>query len=147
MTGYLIQKKLAKESYRLTRQRQAVLEVMQENQGRHLNVEEVLAKAREKEPALGIATVYRTLDKLSSLGILYKAAFDEGKYRYELATDEEHHHHHIVCVTCSKITEVEEDLLCDLESHIEEQGFKVLDHQLIIYAHCPECLAKQKNSQ
>jgi len=134
----IIYQRLKEADYRLTRQRQAVLDVMRENKGKHLSAEEVLNEARSKEPSLGIATVYRTLDKLSSIDVLHKTVFDEGKYRYELS-DEHHHHHHIVCVSCGKITEVQDDYLSNLEAHVEAQGFKVLDHQLTIYAYCPEC--------
>lgn len=142
MNDPVIYQRLKKADYRLTRQRQAVLDVMKENKGKHLSAEEVLNEARTKEPNLGIATVYRTLDKLSSIDVLYKTAFDEGKYRYELSDDEHHHHHHIICVSCGKITEVQEDYLSSLEAHVEAKGFKVLDHQLIIYTYCPHCLKK-----
>lgn len=134
-----IQKKLEQVQFRLTRQRRAILEVMKENQGVHLSAEEVLAQARLKEPDIGIATIYRTLDKLSSLSVLYKIAFAEDKYRYELCSMEDHRHHHIVCQRCGGITEVEEDLMTALESFVEDKGFLVLDHQVIISAICPDC--------
>ncbi len=142
MTDRLIWQRLEEGNYRLTQQRQAVLDVMRENRGRHLSAEEVLAEARKKAPNLGIATVYRTLDKLSSFEVLYKTAFDEGKYRYELCEDEHHRHHHVICLSCGQIIEIEEDLLSSLEKHLENKGFEVVDHQLIIYAKCPGCKCK-----
>ena len=57
--------KLKEKKYRMTAQRESILEVMLNNQGRHLNAEEVLEEARKIAPAIGIATVYRTLDKLT----------------------------------------------------------------------------------
>ena len=68
-------------------QRATVLEVMINNRGKHLSAEEDLQQARKLRPNIGIATVYRTLEKLASLEILYKGMFDSGKYRYELADD------------------------------------------------------------
>ncbi len=91
------------------------------NKGKHLSAEDVLFKAKKKMPNIGIATVYRTLERLASLDILYKTMFDEGKFRYELCEDENHQHHHIVCMKCGKISEVEEDFLSDLESHLEKR--------------------------
>ncbi len=134
-----IREKLEEANYRLTGQRKAVLDVMKENQGLHLTAEEVLMAARQKVPNIGIATVYRTLEKLSSLEILYKTTFDEGKYRYELSDQQVHQHHHVICPTCGSISEVGEDLLSSLEEHLEEQGYEVIDHQLKIYAYCPRC--------
>lgn len=145
MSYKTIDDQLETSHYRLTQQRKAVLEVMRENIGCHLTAEEVLVKARQKVPNIGIATVYRTLERLSSMQILYKTLFDGGKYRYEISVQEDHQHHHIICVSCNRIFEVEETLLNSLEQHLEEQGFEIVDHQLKIYAYCPECKANKNN--
>lgn len=137
-----IKERLIKGNYKLTDQRLAVLQVMQENKGRHLSAEEVLNAAREKLPNIGIATVYRTLERLAAIEILYKTMFDSDKFRYELSADQNHQHHHIICLGCGKITEVEEDLLASLEKHIEQQGFKIVDHELKLYGYCPSCTKK-----
>jgi Fur family ferric uptake transcriptional regulator len=135
--------KLKQNDYKMTEQRETVLEVMLKNRGKHLSAEEVLAKARKISPGIGIATVYRTLEKLTELEVLYKTVFEGGKYRYELYDDagskQQHHHHHIICVECGKITEVQEDLLSGLEQKIEMQGFKIIDHDLKFFGYCPNC--------
>jgi len=135
----LITDKLQKAEFKLTRQRKAVLEVMLEKKGEHLSAEEVLHAARQKVPQLGIATVYRTLERLANLDLLYKTIFDEGKYRYEMSDQADHQHHHILCLACGRIYEVEEGLLDSLEKYLEKDGFEIIDHQLKIYAYCPEC--------
>ena len=134
-----IYNKLEKAEYKLTQQRKAVLDVMQENKGKHLAAEEVLFLARNKAPNIGIATVYRTLERLAALAVLYKTTFDEGKYRYELCDDTEHQHHHIICLRCGSIFEVDESLLDSLEKQLEKDGFEIVDHQLKIYAYCKDC--------
>ena len=134
-----IKNKLNQSGYKLTRQRQVILDVMQDAKREHLTAEEVLQAARQKSPTLGIATVYRTLERLAGLGILYKTRFDEGKYRYELADDSDHHHHHVQCVRCERIFELEEGLLDSIEQKIMQQGFAIINHRLTIYAICPEC--------
>lgn len=137
-----IKERLIKGNYKLTDQRLAVLQVMQENKGRHLSAEEVFNAAREKLPNIGIATVYRTLERLAAIEILYKTMFDSDKFRYELSDDQNHQHHHIICLGCGKITEVEEDLLASLEKHVEKQGFEIVDHELKLYGYCPSCAKK-----
>ncbi|MBO8159101.1 transcriptional repressor [Thermosyntropha sp.] len=134
-----INAKLKENNYKLTEQREAVLEVMMDNRGKHLSAEEVLQEARRKLPNIGMATVYRTLEKLASMNILYKTMFEGGKFRYELSDDESHRHHHIVCLKCGKIYEVEEDLLNGLEKKLENRGFEIVDHELKFYGYCPEC--------
>ena len=134
-----INAKLYGNSYRLTGQRKAILNVMLENKGRHLSAEEVFWEARKIFPNIGIATVYRTLEKLASLEVLYKSMFEGNKYRYELAEDEKHHHHHVLCLACGQISEVSGDLLNELESKLDEQGYKIIDHELKFYGYCPIC--------
>jgi Fur family ferric uptake transcriptional regulator len=139
MFDQVIKDRLEKADYKLTQQRKAVLDVLMEKRGEHLTAEEVLYEARHKVPNIGIATVYRTLERLASLNILYKTIFDEGKHRYELTDLSEHQHHHILCISCGKIFEVEEKLLNSLEEHLTSEGFEIVDHQLKIYAYCSEC--------
>jgi Fur family ferric uptake transcriptional regulator len=73
----VIHSKLDRNNYRLTDQRKAILDVMLENQGSHLSAEEVLWEAKKKFPNIGIATVYRTLEKLANLDILHKSMFED----------------------------------------------------------------------
>lgn len=135
-----IDTKLREKEYKMTEQRETVLEVMLKNRSKHLSAEEVLEKARKKLPNIGIATIYRTLEKLTELEVLYKSVFEGGKFRYEIYDDNnQHRHHHIICLNCGKITEVQEDLLSDLELKIEVQGFKIIDHDLKFFGYCPEC--------
>ncbi len=134
-----INTKLYQNNYRLTGQRKAVLNVMIHNQGRHLSAEEVWWEARKTFPNIGIATVYRTLEKLAGLDILHKSMFEGNKYRYELAEDDKHHHHHVVCLSCGQISEVSGDLLYELESKLEQQGYIIIDHELKFYGYCPAC--------
>lgn len=142
MYDKIIATKLKENNYKLTEQRAAVLDVMLNNQGKHLSAEEVLYLAKKELPNIGIATVYRTLEKFVAINILYKTMFAGDKYRYELCDDRNHQHHHIICLECGKITEVEDVLLNNLENYLESRGYQVMDHDLKIYAYCPECKKK-----
>ncbi len=144
MVGRFVHDKLEKGRYKLTSQRAAVLDIMMDNRGRHLSADEVFFEAKTRLPNIGIATVYRTLEKMASLEILHKTVFDQGKYRYELCDENAHHHHHIICLSCNSIIEVQDDLLNSLEKHLEEQGYRIIDHELKLYAYCPDCLQKRR---
>ena len=143
MLDNALAQKIKNSKYRLTSQREAILEVMVANRGKHLSAEEVLQKARDEHPLIGMATVYRTLDILASMDILHKSMFGD-KFRYELCDNDRHQHHHIICLSCGAIAEVQEDLLHILEEHLETKGFRVLDHDLKFYAYCPECCQRQE---
>ncbi len=138
MINQSIAQKIKANNYRLTQQRETVLEVMLNNQGRHLSAEQVLKAAKQKSPEIGIATVYRTLDKLADMEILHKNIFDD-KFLYELTDDSRHQHHHIICLKCGEITEIEEDFLHNIELHVEKLGYVIVNHDLKIYAYCPTC--------
>ncbi|SHE67123.1 MULTISPECIES: Fur family transcriptional regulator [Caloramator] len=132
---------LKSQGYKLTPQRRAVLDVIIDNEGKHLSPEEIYDIVKQNCPDIGLATVYRTLNLLEKMGVVCKMNFDDGCNRYELVHDEEdHQHHHLICRGCGKVEEVEDDLLEVLEEKIEEKyNFKINDHSVKFYGYCSEC--------
>lgn len=131
--------KLNESNCKLTPQRLAILQVLEDSQGEHLSAEQIFIMVKSRMPGIGIATVYRTLELFASLGLLRKTSFDEGKFRYEFQDFDRHGHHHLICLSCGKITEIEEDLLYQLEREVEKKGFRVVNHSLVIYGRCEAC--------
>ncbi|TYQ12943.1 UNVERIFIED_CONTAM: Fur family ferric uptake transcriptional regulator [Acetivibrio alkalicellulosi] len=136
---------LKERGYKLTPQRQAVLDIIIEHNGEHLSTEEIYALVKEKYPDIGLATVYRTLLLLDDMDLVYKLDFDDGLSRYELNNkNEDHRHHHLICLNCSKVLEVQEDLLDTLEEQIlTKNKFKVTDHRVKFYGYCEHCSEKE----
>lgn len=131
---------LAASEYRLTPQRELVLEVFAENADRHLSAEEIFDLVRLKNPDVGLATVYRTLELLSDLKIVQGMDFGDGCLRYEMARHDKHHHHHLICVECGRVAEVGTDLLERLEEEVEaKHDFRIVDHQVKFYGVCADC--------
>ena len=89
-------------------------------------------------PALGRATVYRTLRLLVESGILCKTAMPDGSPRYSL--DGAHHHHHLVCVDCGRINEFRhpavERVLRAMKTQVEGD---LVGHRLDLYHRCTTC--------
>lgn len=137
--GY--KKKLKEEGYKLTPQRIAILNAIEENKGLHLNTEEIYDLVKQSNPEMGLATVYRTLQLLEQLEVVSSLNLEDGCVRYELYSDEgQHNHHHLICSNCGRVIEVEGDLLDDLEDKIEsEYDFRILDHKLKFYGICSKC--------
>ena len=132
----------------MTPQRQIVLQIFLDHPGEHLSAEDVHGLLRDVKAEIGLATVYRSLELLSSLGILQKMEFGDRCSRYEVNTTDPkaHHHHHLICTKCNKVIEFEDDLLDDLERDISNKsGFKILDHQVKFFGICKECQADSED--
>lgn len=132
--------KLHEREYKLTPQRLVILETLVQQTDRHLSAEDVYRLVKRKNPDIGLATVYRTLELLADLDVLQKMNFDDGRSRYELNDETVHHHHHLICVKCGRVIEFEDDLLETLEAMVARKtDFEVLDHHLKFYGMCSNC--------
>ncbi len=138
---------LRSRQYKLTPQRQIILQVFIDNPDRHLSAEDVYDIVRQHSSEIGLATVYRTLELLSELEILQKLDFGDGRSRYEInRNNTPHHHHHLICIGCGNVKEFEDDLLETLETVIScKSDFKIVDHQVKFYGYCRECQQKLKD--
>ncbi|PJI06684.1 MULTISPECIES: Fur family transcriptional regulator [Clostridium] len=135
---------LKDKGYKLTPQRRAVLDSIISNEGKHLTVEELYDCVKIECPEIGLATVYRTVQILDELGVISKLDLNDGLSRYELVHENEHHqHHHLICTVCGKVTEVQGDLLDDLEQSIQDKyDFLIKNHSVKFYGICSECRKK-----
>ena len=57
--------------YRLTVPRQAILDVLTKT-SKHLSAEDVYLAVHKLHPAVGLTTVYRTLELLTQMGMVFK---------------------------------------------------------------------------
>lgn len=142
-----LRQKLRERQYKLTPQRQIILQIFLDNQDKHLSAEDVHNIVRKQSNDIGLATVYRTLELLSELEVLQKMDFGDGRSRYEInETSTPHHHHHLICLSCGKVIEFEDDLLETLESTIaKNSNFTIIDHQVKFYGYCQECRLKSEH--
>jgi len=136
--------------YRLTIPRRIILDVLS-NTNEHLSAEEIYMKVHEVYPAIGLTTVYRTLELLTRAGIVYKFDFGDGRARYELSDSPKGkgHHHHLVCTGCGRIIDYtdfiddEIELLNRTEKGLSEKyHFKITNHLIQFYGLCEDCYKK-----
>ena len=73
-----IKKMLHMRGFKLTPQREATLLVLLENEKDHLSAEEIYFFVKRKNPDIGLATVYRTLEILTELKVVDKVSFNDG---------------------------------------------------------------------
>ncbi|MDA0718209.1 MAG: Fur family transcriptional regulator [Cyanobacteria bacterium] len=128
---------------RLTPQRQRVLALFERiGEGSHLGAEEVHLRLLRSEERVSLATVYRTLRLLSSMGLLQELELPEGGRRFELASDAHRDHHHLVCVRCGRTEEFENAAVLQAgEKAAVGYGFRLLECVLNVRALCPSCAA------
>ena len=139
-----LRRRFREKHYKVTPQRQKILQVFVDQQERHLSAEDAYTLVHVDSPDVGLATVYRTLEMLAELGFLHQIEFGDGKSRYELAAgDSPHAHHHLICLSCGMVKEFGDDLLETLESFVSRTAdFQITDHQVKFYGYCKECRDK-----
>lgn len=137
-----LHKDLRQNHRKLTRARQAVLDILA-NAQRHLTPAEIYRKAKIKYPHLGLTTVYRTLDLLAELGHIQRVHSTAGCHSY--APTAQAHGHHLVCSVCGR---AEEFSRCDLEALTKslqaKTGFEINMHVLELMGRCPSCRSKSR---
>ena len=131
---------------RLTPQRQRVLDLFERiGEGSHLSAEEVHLRLVRSQERVSLATVYRTLRLLSSIGLLQELELPEGGRRFELAGDAHRDHHHLLCVRCGRTEEFESGaVLAAGEAAAGSFGFRLLECVLNVRALCPACAAEEQ---
>lgn len=142
-----LRQKFRDRQYKLTSQRQTILQAFLDHPDRHLSAEDVYTIVRKQAPEIGLATVYRTLELFSELDIVQRLDFGDGRQRYEInETSTPHHHHHLICLSCGKVREFGDDLLETLETAIAKRSkFAIVDHQLKFYGYCQECQRRRES--
>lgn len=141
-------RRMMAEGLRITQTRMAILDILTKNPEHHLSAEEIFLMAHRINPTIGFATVYRTLDILTRMGLIQKLDFGDGKARYEISEESSNlpHHHHLVCTECGKVinytefTDEEKELLSKVEKELSEKyKFKIKNHIIQFSGICSNC--------
>lgn len=132
------QTQLRAKGYRLTPQRQLVLEAVAELG--HATPEEIVTAVRRTAGGVNISTVYRTLELLESLDLVTHTHLDHGAPTYHAATQDDHVH--LVCRDCGDVTEVAPETVIDVVERLaREEGFVADVGHLAFFGRCRGCSA------
>src|SRR5262249_47449041 len=111
---------------RMTPQRRAVVEVIQQSTD-HVDAEELLVRARARQPNIDRATVYRTIELLKKLRLIDELDLmhiDGEKHYYEVRPTKDHIH--LACFRCGRIEEFSNPLFEELKAEISTRtGFQI----------------------
>jgi Fur family ferric uptake transcriptional regulator len=135
-TGSQWQAELRARGYRLTPQRQLVLEAVGEIG--HATPEEIATQVRRTASGVNISTVYRTLELLEELGLVRHSHLGHGAPTYSLAVNDDHVH--LVCRACEGVEEAPVELLSGVIAALAvDHGFVVDMGHSTLFGRCRSC--------
>lgn len=126
---------------RLTSQRRLLLKVLAECE-EHLDAEAIYELAKEQDPNISLATVYRTLKVLKEVGLVEERILDrEGQKRQYEMTDRDHYH--FTCLGCGQVIEFESPLIQEASAELAERlHLDVVQTRVHLDGYCADCQRK-----
>jgi Fur family ferric uptake transcriptional regulator len=129
---------------RVTPQRLLVLEALATNGG-HMTAEEIMRWTSARYPTINLATVYRTLDALTSVGLVTQTDLGSGASQFELVGDTLHHH--LVCERCGAVIEIDDTLVVPVrERLLHDYGFRASARHIGFFGTCRECVEASRST-
>lgn len=125
-----IRERLINRGLKVTPQRIAVLEALDELEG-HPTADRIIDFIKQKHPNVAIGTVYKTLETFAENGIVKKVKTEKDVMRYDAVTEK---HHHLYCEESDRVEDYYDDelnqVLQDYFKHKNIPGFEVNDIKL-----------------
>jgi Fur family ferric uptake transcriptional regulator len=132
---------LRQSGYKPGQARTAVIEALA-GESCCLTAQEIHDRVRKDRPGVGIASVYRALETLAELGLVYRLELRAGAAYYEPAVASGDHHHHLVCDDCGRI-EAFSDARLERAIHTVSKAtaFRIDEHDVVLRGQCRACTA------
>ncbi|MGK2881283.1 MAG: Fur family transcriptional regulator [Mycobacterium sp.] len=122
---------------RSTKQRAAISALL-DDIGDFRSAQELHDELRKRGDAIGLTTVYRTLQAMAATGAVDTLRTDTGESLYRQCS--EHHHHHLVCRVCGSTVEVQgRQVEAWTETIAAEHGYADVSHTVEIFGTCSAC--------
>lgn len=132
---------LREKGFKVTPQRLAVYKVLSKTTV-HPNAETIYNELQPQYPTMSLATVYKTLDILSELGLVQILNVGEESFRYDANTDS---HPHVHCMTCGRVDDIfGVDDAEFLDKIAAKTAYRLSGKQFYLYGICPECQKKMQ---
>lgn len=133
---------LRENGFKVTPQRLAVYTILCHTK-RHPNVDYIYRKLQPIYPTMSLATVYKTLDILHTIGLVQILNVGEESFRYDANISS---HPHIKCTCCGRVDDINDtDDISYLAKLAEHTDYKLTGRQIYIYGLCPECQLKKRH--
>jgi Fur family ferric uptake transcriptional regulator len=131
---------LRRGGYRPTPSRRLVAGLVAEKM-EPFSAADLLEQAKRSRPGVGRATIFRTLEILSSLRVIERLVLPDGSRGY-IQCEPDEHHHHLVCTVCGRGVDIADGEIAALVDGIgRRHGYRLESHRLELFGVCPSCAA------
>lgn len=126
------------QRHRSTRQRTAILELLQEADS-FLSAQQMHDALRARGMKVGLTTVYRNLQLMTELDEVDVVRREDGEAMFRRCEAAEHHHH-LVCRSCGFTVELANDQLEAWAATLaRKHRFSEVTHDLELFGLCRSC--------
>jgi Fur family transcriptional regulator, peroxide stress response regulator len=137
----VIIQKLRANGHKITPQRLAIVKILAKSEN-HPSVENIHVRLKRDFPTMSLATVYKNVLLIKSLGEVLELGFPDGSNRYD--GNKPYPHPHVICIQCKKIVDPDLDSLDEMKEKVAlETDFKILNHRLDFFGICRNCMAEE----
>jgi Fur family transcriptional regulator, peroxide stress response regulator len=137
----VIIQKLRANGHKITPQRLAIVKILAKSEN-HPSVDDIHVRLKRDFPTMSLATVYKNVLLIKSLGEVLELGFPDGSNRYD--GNKPYSHPHVICIQCKKIVDPDLDSLDEMKEKVAlETDFKILNHRLDFFGICRNCMAEE----
>lgn len=130
-------------SQRLTKQKLIFKQFLENNRDREMTVAEMAELLESSGIKLGIATLYRAVNRLEADGVLVRVvngSLSKTAYKYAGSDNTVRSIHRVFCTSCGKTAELGLKFTEKIDMSVSDTtGFSVSDHQMMFYGLCSDC--------
>ena len=136
----IIIQKFRDNGHRITPQRLAIVEILAKSED-HPSVENIHDQIKKDFPTMSLATVYKNIELIKSLGEVLELGFPDGGNRYD--GNRPYSHPHLICTKSRRIMDPDLESLEGVTNELtSETGFQITSHRLDFFGICPDCQNK-----
>ena len=137
----VIIQKLRDNGHKITPQRLAIAKVLAKSKG-HPSVENIHHQLKKDFPTMSLATIYKNILLINSLGEVLELGFPDGSNRYD--GKKPYPHPHVICIKCKRIVDLDLDSLDAMQKEVAlETNFKILNRRLDFFGICSNCMVEK----
>lgn len=123
-----------------TRSQERVLKLLKSIK-KSISAQDIYVKLRKRNQAIGLATVYRSLEALKLEGLVQVRTLGNGEAVYSLVQQDKHY---LTCLQCGNSIPIKQCPVHQLETDLQDNHeFKIFYHTLEFFGLCNQCQIQQ----